>query len=185
MPRYYPGHVMRVYYDLDDQDEILTELCKLACANPILDICNVRDLPGTPMRNATQVFAMNWRFFPTLDPQVDMFHCRDLDSRLNAREVAAVGEFVDSGQPLHSMRDHPAHFAPLLGAAWGVNLNSKNSRGKWKKAWVKMFKDDLMWAPRSAKGRLFSDTFFEFEKVMKSQKPEFWPLNLSFFLSLG
>ena len=70
MGEFYPGHTMRVYYDLDDSDPILQELCRLACRNPILDICNVKSLPGTPLVNATQVFAMNWRFFPTLDPQV-------------------------------------------------------------------------------------------------------------------
>ena len=27
-------------------------------------------LPGTPVTDASKIFAMNWRFFPTLDPQV-------------------------------------------------------------------------------------------------------------------
>ena len=57
----------------------------------------VWDLLGTPMKDATKVFAMNWRFFPTLDPQVDVYHCRDLDSRFSQREVAAVQEFMSSG----------------------------------------------------------------------------------------
>ena len=49
------------------------------------------------MKDATKVFAMNWRFFPTLDPQVNVYHCRDLDSRFSQREVAAVQEFMASG----------------------------------------------------------------------------------------
>ncbi len=34
-------------------------------------MCHASELPGTPMVNAEDVFAMNWRFFPTLDPQVN------------------------------------------------------------------------------------------------------------------
>ena len=42
----------------------------MACDYPILDLCNVRNLPGTPMKDAAKIFPMNWRFFPTMDPQV-------------------------------------------------------------------------------------------------------------------
>jgi len=45
-------------------------LCKLACNDSNLDIFDTANLPGIPMKNATDMFAMNWRFFPTLDPQV-------------------------------------------------------------------------------------------------------------------
>ena len=51
-------------------DPIFIDLCKLACKNPILDICDVKNLPGIPYEDAHDVFAGNWRFFPTLDPQV-------------------------------------------------------------------------------------------------------------------
>ena len=65
-----PGWVMRLYFDLDKADPIHDALCKLACSDTNLDICDAANLPGTPMKDATKVFAMNWRFFPTLDPQV-------------------------------------------------------------------------------------------------------------------
>ena len=39
---------------------------------------------------ATDVFPMNWRFFPTLDPQVDAYLSRDLDSEFNEREIAGT-----------------------------------------------------------------------------------------------
>ena len=61
---------MRLYVDLDKRDPVLTRICDLVCANDNLDICEVSNLPGNPMKDATEVFAMNWRFFPTLDPQV-------------------------------------------------------------------------------------------------------------------
>ena len=51
-------------------DQLMSELCDLACDNPHIDLCNVKALPGTPVTDATKIFAMNWRFFPTMDPQV-------------------------------------------------------------------------------------------------------------------
>jgi len=52
------------------------------------DICDAGLLPGTPMRNATKVFAMNWRFFPTLDPQVLIWL-----SVLNLKESQRPGDY--------------------------------------------------------------------------------------------
>ena len=49
------------------------------------------------MHNATFIFPMNWRFFPTLDPQVDMYLSRDLDSEFNERELSGkLSIFVQS-----------------------------------------------------------------------------------------
>ena len=50
--------------------DILQILCDLACRNALLDICNVRQLPGTPQMDASNIFPMVWRFFPTIDRQV-------------------------------------------------------------------------------------------------------------------
>ena len=61
--------VMRLYYDLDQSDELMGRLCELACNNSHLDLCNVRQLPGNPVKDASDIFPMNWRFLPTLDPQ--------------------------------------------------------------------------------------------------------------------
>ena len=88
VPRHYPGWIIRVYYDLEPEDPELRRLCDLACSNPSLDICHVRNNPASG--DISQIFAMNWRFFPTLDPNVDTFVSRDLDSRINGREMAAM-----------------------------------------------------------------------------------------------
>ena len=72
MPKYYPDWTMRIYFDLDPKDPILGDLCELACNSEILDLCHAGKLPGTPMMDARKVFPMNWRFFPTLDPQVNL-----------------------------------------------------------------------------------------------------------------
>ena len=71
IPKYYHGWVMRLYVDFSSQDPKLQKiLCELACDYHYFDICDVRNLPGNPMNDATGIFAPNWRFFPTLDPQV-------------------------------------------------------------------------------------------------------------------
>ncbi len=84
MPTFYPGWTMRLYFDLDADDPIMAELCHLACADSTLDLCHAGKLPGTPMRDARKVFAMNWRFFPTLDPQVRFFSCKMWKMRKSA-----------------------------------------------------------------------------------------------------
>jgi len=58
---------------------------------------------------------MLWRFSVAGDDSVDRYIVRDVDSRLNARERFAVEEWIVSGNPLHLMRDHPYHVAPIMG----------------------------------------------------------------------
>ena len=142
---------MRLYYDLDQNDPLMKQLCDLACENPHLDLCYVRSLPGNPVVDASDIFPMNWRFLPPVDPQVELFLCRDLDSRISRREVAAVQEWIDSGKPIHSMRDHPAHTTPLLGAAWGARTSQPNIRHKWARSWEKILGDKLAYSARSEK----------------------------------
>lgn len=50
------------------------------------------------------------------DPTVIEFHSRDLDSRISAREVAAVRDWQYSGKHFHVMRDNPAHTSRMLGS---------------------------------------------------------------------
>lgn len=54
------------------------------------------------------------------DPTVIEFHSRDLDSRISAREVAAVRDWQYSGKHFHVMRDNPAHTSRMLGGMFGV-----------------------------------------------------------------
>lgn len=64
---------------------------------------------------------MLWRFLPVIDPTVDIFLSRDLDSIVNEREVAAVKEWLTSSdQIFHGMRDNPAHRWEVLGGMWGA-----------------------------------------------------------------
>ena len=170
MPNYYPGWVMRLYFDLARTDPVLKMFCDLACSDNNLDICYIRELPGTPMIDASKVFPMNWRFFPTLDPQVilkyikrkstqlrikrsfsaiiaskkqtfkvDIIISRDLDSRFDDREQAAVNEWIRSEKSFHIMRDHPQHRASILGGLWGSKLFNQDIRDRWKKSWSRSY----------------------------------------------
>jgi len=152
MPKYYPGWVMRLYYDLDAKDPVFQDLCQLACKHKNLDICDAKHLPGTPFIDASRVFAMNWRFFPTLDPQVDFYVSRDLDSRFSDREQSAVQEWLDSKYDFHFMRDHPHHGTKILGSGWGSKLVRVQTRMNWQKAWNSGFTDKLVWAKRNSYG---------------------------------
>jgi hypothetical protein len=133
--RFYPGWTVRLYFDLNS--DVKEHLCSLACNSTILDLCHVGDVPVTNASNA--VPPMAWRFFPTMDPQVDLFMSRDLDSRVTEREVAAVEEWLRSGTSVHVMRDHSKHAVPMLGGMWGADL--RGSRDNWKKSWKGILED--------------------------------------------
>lgn len=60
-----------------------------------------------------------WRFFVSDDPGVNVFVCRDADSRLNAKELLAVSDWLGSGKRFHVMRDHVLHHELILAGMWG------------------------------------------------------------------
>ena len=80
---------------------------------------------------------MNWRFFPTLDPQVEYFVSRDLDSMFSDREEAAVNAWLKSGKAHHMMRDHPQHSINILGSGWGIWLRDDAVSIQWREACFK------------------------------------------------
>ena len=90
--QYYPGYVMRLYYQASKT--VKEQLCEIACSESSLDLCPASAIPK--LGNATKVYPLLWRFLPTIDPQVEIFLSRDLDSRVGAREQAAFQEFLDS-----------------------------------------------------------------------------------------
>lgn len=63
--------------------------------------------------------ATFWRFHRLADDRVDVHLFRDCDSRPDARERAAVDEWLASGAEFHVMRDHPEHGMPILAGMWG------------------------------------------------------------------
>ena len=80
------------------------------------------------------------------------FLTRDLDSRLNAREAAAVDEWLTkTDYAFHFMRDNPAHSIEILGSAWGVRMRPFE-RSMMLAAFEAGATDRMFWAPRHAYG---------------------------------
>lgn len=75
------------------------------------------------MQNNDTFKGVFWRFLASEDPNVDIFLCRDCDSRISQREVDAVNEWLLSDKDFHIMRDHPCHAVPILGGMWGCRNN--------------------------------------------------------------
>ena len=112
----------------------------------------LRDLPGTPVTDVGTIFPMNWRFFSTLDPQVDLFVSRDLDSRYSLREEAAVAEWLADEAEIHVMRDHPAHPFSMLGGMWGAKLDNGLVRRLFKSSWRDILNDKQTYAAKELNG---------------------------------
>ncbi len=64
--------------------------------------------------------ALLWRYETLTDPSIEAHLFRDCDSRLTAREAAAVAEWEASGQDFHIIRDHPEHNMQMLAGMWGA-----------------------------------------------------------------
>jgi hypothetical protein len=63
--------------------------------------------------------GMFWRFKVFRDFLPEYAIIRDSDSRITARELCAVEEWIASGKTLHIMRDHPYHNVRIPGGMWG------------------------------------------------------------------
>ena len=85
----------------------------------------------TKLITNNSINAMQWRFLPNDDKDVELFIVRDIDSRITKREQVSVLEWVESGKILHIMRDHPHHQYSILGGMWGMrnqlDLNMEKS----------------------------------------------------------
>ena len=103
----YPDWVCRFYTSKDVPKKIIEELSKNGA-----EIISKND---TGSWN-----GLFWRFLPASDPEVDVFICRDTDSRLSIREKAAVDEWLNSELNFHIMRDHVYHYHEIMGGMWGA-----------------------------------------------------------------
>ena len=137
----YPDWIMRVYHNLPINHPTMKMLKDLESQNNHLDLCDIHNLPGNPVKDASKIYGMIWRFFAMFDPQVDYYASRDLDGIVSERERDAVKEWMQSDFPFHSMRDHPKHLRPIMGGLW--DAKSKNSRIQkiFKSAYDKMIND--------------------------------------------
>lgn len=64
---------------------------------------------------------MIWRLAAVLISDADKVIIRDADSRVSPRESNCVKAWLDAGEPLHIMRDHPYHANWIMGGMWGLD----------------------------------------------------------------
>ena len=103
----YPDWTCRFYIGSNVDINIIRELIKNDCE--IVIVPHTKD----------SWINMLWRFKPVTDGEIDIFICRDTDSRLNLRERFAVDEWLKSDKSVHIMRDHPYHGNSMLGGMIG------------------------------------------------------------------
>lgn len=126
---YYPEYSIRIYHNIEEQDEGYKSLCNIFCSFSNVDLCSVNTLykhlteksrgckktqmPIEP-RFIKGLNPKMYRYLVMLDPQVDVFLSRDVDSIIWPREVYAVREWLQSNFTFHLMRDHTAHGSIIL-----------------------------------------------------------------------
>lgn len=73
---------------------------------------------------ALDVSCMFWRFATVGSSDYDAVLVRDADSICGAREGAAVADWLESGLGFHTMHDHIAHTARVMGGMWGARRDA-------------------------------------------------------------
>ncbi|XP_046638258.1 uncharacterized protein LOC124316386 [Daphnia pulicaria] len=132
----YPGYVIRIYHNVvDDPDsEGYRQLCNVYCRYPNVDLCSVPELADRIGDNSTTpidpvlIRGLNprmYRYLVMLDPNVDLFISRDVDSLIFQREVDAVRQWLPSNYTFHLMRDHKGHGSIILAGMFGVKLDQR------------------------------------------------------------
>jgi len=104
----YPEWLLRIYV-INANEAFFKEFE----AEPLVEIVKCVDAP-------TNAKKMLWRFLVYDDPKVAISMSRDLDSRLNYREMFAVHEWMSTGLGFHAIRDHPFHVIPIMGGVFGM-----------------------------------------------------------------
>lgn len=114
-PVVYPGWRVRVYLGAGVPAAVVRVLERRGV--------EIVDRGQRPLRGPWE--PLFWRFEAAGDPGVEAFAVRDADSRIGARERAAVAEWEASGKRFHAMRDHPFHGVPMLAGMWGGRSGSR------------------------------------------------------------
>ena len=103
----YPGWRCRFYFGDSVPGRYLRELER--CQSEMIPVKKTLGLH----------YGRYWRFWVASDPSAERFIVRDVDSRLNPRERAAVDAWIKSGRSFHIMRDSFYHRRRVLSGMWG------------------------------------------------------------------
>jgi len=131
---------MRIYHGISEsQTREHHMLCRMYCQNDNVDLCNVRRLAKEWKQSNASAFDLvklnprKWRYLALMDPQVDRFMARDIDSEINLREQAAVNEWLHSNHTFHVMRDHQFHSYAIMAGDRPIHfpIKSCHSNSGW------------------------------------------------------
>jgi hypothetical protein len=106
--RIYPGWDARFYIDHTVAAD--TRAALIARGAKIVDVV-------TP--SLGPMYGRFWRAWIAAEPGIECFVVRDVDSRINSREKAAVDAWIASGKTFHIMRDFKFHSRRVLAGMWG------------------------------------------------------------------
>jgi hypothetical protein len=131
----YPGWIVRIYHNFRNQSEnsdeksVFNQLSELSCQFNHVDLCSLTEMIASLTSSLTPIDpdllrGLNrrmFRYLVMLDPNVDIFISRDIDSVIWQREVDAVDQWLKSNLTFHLMRDHKFHSATILaGDNWAI-----------------------------------------------------------------
>jgi hypothetical protein len=71
---------------------------------------------------------MAHRFFPIDDNDVEIMFSRDIDSRINYRDIWTMNEFIKSDKKFHTVRDHFWHKNLIMGGIFGIKKQNFKMR---------------------------------------------------------
>jgi GR25 family glycosyltransferase involved in LPS biosynthesis len=78
------------------------------------------------------------RFFPIDDEDVEVCFSRDIDSRINERDIWTMREFIASEKKFHIIRDHHWHKMRIMAGCFGIKkingLKIKDEFENWKES---------------------------------------------------
>jgi len=170
----------RIYVDgllrsIKSSKKLLPDYCPVVYLSNDFDLNFSADLENLGAKVIHQekswpINGMFWRFLAVFQEEADRVLIRDCDSDIHERDVAAVRDWETSGLPFHIMRDHPLHFAPILGGMWGamapearelINLKEFYSYNS-EKGEDQKFLSTLY--PKIFNQALVHDSFFKYEK---------------------
>lgn len=98
----------------------LPDLEKLDCELVVMP-CDFNTIDKNNNRSNPHNLGMLWRFLAISDPNVERVIFRDTDSRVSAREAAAVAEWEQSDHLMHRIHECSAHWnVPVMGGMWGL-----------------------------------------------------------------
>jgi hypothetical protein len=129
------------------------------------------------MLGAEDATAMFWRFYALAELKYDYILVRDVDARLNDREIDMHYEFVESGKGFHIIKDHPTgHSYVISGGMLAAKKTMVHDIHKLIDAWSPKpaycndieFLERMVW-PRIKDDCLIHDEYYNTPGSIKSR----------------